>query len=135
MVRFVPTVITALLVFTSSTPLLAQEATSQNQKNTEQEKTEQVRPQVEKALKTLYPTPIQKGKSIHVPYDLPEKTELTFRVTDFKGEKKFGFKETFEAGDNHISFNTIGLDIGNYILEVKSTDLKKKKELMLTVVK
>ncbi len=135
MVRILLAVTTVFLVFISTTPLLAQQAQTGNQKDQEQEEAQEVRPEVEKALETLYPVPIQKGESINVPYDMPQEGELTFRVTDFQGEKHFGFSETFEPGDNKISFNTMGLDIGNYIVKIKADKLDKEKEMMLTVVK
>ncbi len=94
----------------------------------------QVRSDVKKALETQYPVAVAKGKSVNVDYAMPEKGAITFKVTDFKGEKHFGFTETFEAGENTISFNTFGLDMGNYLVEISSPQKEQEKEMMVTVV-
>lgn len=99
------------------------------------ESSKKIRPEVTEALETLYPVPIKRGESVNLQYIMPEEGKLKFQVTDFEGEKHFGFAESFEAGNNNISFNTSGLEVGNYIVELTSPTIDKEKSIMLTVVR
>lgn len=123
-----------LLLLSSFSFLYASEKGGEDKKGEGKKQTE-VRPDVKKALASKYPVAIAKGESVNIDYKLPEEGNVSFRVTDFKGEEHFGFTETFEAGENTISFNTFGLEVGNYLVEISSPETDQEKEMMLTVVK
>ena len=133
MVRIL-TLLICSFVMVGYVPLQAEEKGGGDQKEQSSEQS-QVRSDVKRALESQYPVAIAKGESVNVDYAMPEKGAITFKVTDFRGEKHFGFTETFEAGDNTISFNTFGLDVGNYFVEISSPQKEQEKEMMVTVVK
>ena len=135
MVRLIFTIVICSLCLSLPTGIALSQPDNGNKDKQEEEAPRKVRPEVEEALETLYPVPIKKGESIKLAYDMPEDGKLMFEVKDFKGEKHFGFSESFEAGDNNISFNTSGLEVGNYIVEVSGPQAQKEKEIMLTVVR
>ncbi|MFN3917716.1 MAG: T9SS type A sorting domain-containing protein [Flavobacteriales bacterium] len=85
---------------------------------------------------TLFPNPAISGTYIYIDFSLEEETYINVSVYDMNGKLVSElWEDSARQGDNRISFSTIPLAQGNYILIIRSREGKKILTQKFIVVK